>query len=639
MKRILTFLLASMLLLSSFTACGETTSGQETEAKTETAEAAEQSETQAETEAKEPAAYTLDKLTENGAALAHLVISAEAGEALAFAAEDFRFHIQFISGADVPVVHEAAEGSLPVVIGTPDTNPELETLFPDDLLWLRELTDENGGQWGSDGFAVRVLDGRIYIFGATERGAVNGIYDFIEENMGVIWIRTNEDTGIIYDENPTITLTKTDYREKSPFEVRGWHLTSISHDTCSADQLLLSRSKMNTISSYPSTTMSIEKLGVTHNMKMLVLNSPAYDPEVSEYWNTIGGTTYGTYDNSVQINFFSEKTAEAVAASILLKLAAGEEYPFIGIEDTRVFGSNANHEGVPFEYAPGEFVDPSDPSYLSTVYFTFINRVARIIKEQFPNGKIATFAYFFTEIPPVCELEDNVLIVMAPLDEDLTHSYNDPTSINNSMIYEKMEAWRAKNANMVFYNYYGCFSMGHLYTRPIWDRIKEDLSYYMDCGFYGLLPEGLSDAGTSRGQARWDMNDMTYWIYSKLAWDPTLDVDALIDEYCDKVYGAASEPMQEYYYLLEAGWRAGKDDPFPPYFWDTLWDVYTDCFLFNGNFDGNPEVENLAERILDALNRAWAVADDRAMTHIRPIKETMEKVYEEYNYEPYVWTN
>ena len=141
-----------------------------------------------------------------------------------YAAEELAYHIQKVSGAEVTVTNTASADSLPIVIGTPTTVPELETLFPDDLAWLRTLSEESpeGGvrRYGDDGFAIRAHDGKLYIFGAVSRGALNGVYDFIEENLGVLWIRAAEDIGLFYDEMPTVTAEKVNYREKSPFAVR-----------------------------------------------------------------------------------------------------------------------------------------------------------------------------------------------------------------------------------------------------------------------------------------------------------------------------------------------------------------------------------------------------------------------------------
>ena len=67
-------------------------------------------------------------------------------------------------GADVTVTNAAQSDSLPIIIATPDSLPELETLFPEDLAWLRAVGKVGDMErWGEDGFAIRQHDGKIYI--------------------------------------------------------------------------------------------------------------------------------------------------------------------------------------------------------------------------------------------------------------------------------------------------------------------------------------------------------------------------------------------------------------------------------------------------------------------------------------------
>jgi hypothetical protein len=130
------------------------------------------------------------------------------------------------------------------------------------------------------------------------------------------------------------------------------------------------------------------------------------------------------------------------------------------------------------------------------------------------------------------------------------------------------------------------------------------------------------------------MNTLTYWIYHKLAWNPEENVDELIKYFCDKVYGGASEHMQEYYRLIELGWTEGTkslaDEFNVPMKWTQTMLVYADYFLSNPDFDENEETENLTDKILDALNKAWDAANDVEKERIRHIKEMTEGVIDEY---------
>ena len=241
MKRTLSLILAALLLASSMAACGKTepeTEKTETKAgETAVSETSAVETTVPETDT--PATYDTSLVAENGIAKAHIVIAEGADSTINHAAEELVYHIGKVSGAEISVVNEVQEGSLPIIIATPDTLSELEELFPEELAWLREIGKVGDTErYGDDGFAIRTYEGKIYIFGANAKGALNGTYDFIEENMGVLWVRADEEIGLVYEEMPTITVLKTDYKEKSPFQIRGWHLSARSNQYSMVDTMV-----------------------------------------------------------------------------------------------------------------------------------------------------------------------------------------------------------------------------------------------------------------------------------------------------------------------------------------------------------------------------------------------------------------
>ena len=227
--------------------------------------------------------------------------------------------------------------------------------------------------------------------------------------------------------------------------------------------------------------------------------------------------------------------------------------------------SQIPEETRPFEYAPGQFVDPDDECFISTVFYTFINKVARAVRESHPEATVATFAYIYGNVPPACEIEDNVLIVYAPITEDFSYSLLDPAVAEKNLQERQMHyaewltQWCEKCDRMMVYNYYGCYRASANYERPIWSRIQEDLQNYIRLGIVGVTPEGVPDSTDDLPCERiWTMNQLTFWLYGKLTWNPYEDVDALIELFCDKVYGEAASHMKEYYRLLKDGWDTGR---------------------------------------------------------------------------------
>ncbi len=621
----------------------------------------------AETEAP-VSSYDASLVTENGIVKAHIVIPENAEYLVKYGAQELVYHIKKVSGADVSVVNGAEEGSLPIIIATPDSHPELEALFPEDVAWLRTLEEEDGRRWGDDGFAICQHDNKIYIFGATSKGALNGVYDFIEENLGVLWMRANEEIGLVYDEKPTITVLKTDYREKSPFQIRGVYSCGLGGPDELPTEIMLSRNKMN--ASYMSgiwysacaqrLNVGLSPISSGHNVKVRVLYSPTYDPNITEYWNTNDLGEPSTPESSPHVNFWSTLTSDTVAANIIQYL---DENAASGHDPIRYVGVNANdlnmarnypEDTLPFEYAPGQFVNPGDKDYNSTVIISFMNRVAEKVAEKYPDVYITTYRYNMVSEPPRCEIADNLMIEFCTFYEDPSAPIYEPREGNPRAVemFDSLKDWMEKTDNIFFYTYYGCYIPAVQYERPWWDVMQKDFQYFAEHGLTGIMPSAVSDDDTSaynwlvdesgqitfgpggigdefsRGD-EWSMCALSFWLYEKLAWDPYADVDALIVEFCDKVYGDASPYMQEYCRLLEKGWLDGADSVYEEFnnffFFGKILPFYMDYCLFNSDFE-----EDLGAQIVDALNNAWNAADDRAKANIRYIKDMMESHYNEF---------
>ncbi len=553
-----------------------------------------------------------------------IVVPDSTSPLLTYGAEELNAHIALVTGTSLTVSAAMREAESTIVIATPDILPELSAMFAEDIAWLTDLGKEGTDErFGDDGFAIRQTGNTVYIFGATAKGALNGVYDFIEKNLGVIWVRGDESVGTVYQKKDSFTVTVTNYREKSPFALRGWHLCCGLNENDGITKML-SRNKMN-VGVIPgftaaengwATSMGIEDIEIGHTAKWLIYISPLYDEAVSEFWNTTPEGEPGTIASSVQINFWSDLTADAVAASLTNFFDTYGKAGFFGIEDVPEVGSVPGKDTEPYEYAPGKFVSPEDPDYVTTVYWSFINKVARKVAKTHPDLMIPTFAYFYTEDPPRCELEDNVIVYFAPIWEEINKPIDYAGDSPAGKIYRRLEAWKEKTRRLVFYNYYGCFIASNYYERAIWHKMQGDLRYYASIGAMGLLPEGnaLSD--------NWAMNGLTYWLYGKLCWNPHADVDGLIREFCDKCYGNASSEMQEYYRLIKAGWDEGSallEKEVGQYL---KW--HTDPSYYYAHFLRIPvgETEDLIGAIRRVLDRAMEAADDTAKERIRHIRDS-----------------
>ncbi|MBO4230011.1 MAG: hypothetical protein J5938_06655, partial [Clostridia bacterium] len=418
MKAFFSILLALLMLLPLLVSCGEApqsapSSSEETSGSSSASEPATEEPKEPETDPFEGADPLPEELsipeclkTKDGAVLGTIVLpkAAEGDAILQFAAQDLQYHLKKVLGADFAIVSRPGEGYGSIILATPDTLPAVSEMFADDIAWLSDRGSRETGKWGEDGFAIRQAGDNIYILGTISKGTMNGVYDLIEDNLGVLWTRADESLGLIYDELEEATIAKIDYREKSPFTTRGFLFGGER-----TNALMIARNKCNICGEVPDLGMVSSKC--YHSVFSLINYSPIFDPNETEYWETDEEGNCLWQSGSKQVNPFSDKTADAMAATLIAWMEADPNYRFgfIGEEDTRGYGRNVPWDTEPLEYAPGQYLQPEDANYYSTAFFMMINKVARKVKEAFPDAIVGTFICRIGIEPPACEIEDNVM--------------------------------------------------------------------------------------------------------------------------------------------------------------------------------------------------------------------------------------
>ncbi|SDC96649.1 Carbohydrate binding domain-containing protein [Paenibacillus sp. UNCCL117] len=504
--------------------------------------------------------------------------------------------------------HGGKQDRFRIILGTDKSLPALKDMYPEDFTDLE----------GTDGFAVRKAGKHIYIIGSVPKGVLNGVYDFLEENTGVLWTRST-DYGTLYDHLPTIAARQVNYRKKPALPVRGWLTLGVSatgnYAADAGTERMLARNKNNAkfafISNQPLWDrfrgQGLEPVTLGHNLNYWLPND-LYFKDHPEYYNEINGE-YVPVGSSTQINFYHPDVPHIIAERAKQLIGnTGLEYVGIGINDNSTF-EQGELSRSPFTTEDGTIVQPDDPTYRSTVFFSFLNKVAREVRTAYPDAKVVSYAYAFTDTPPKVPLEDNIVIVYAPLYEDARQPLKtDNTSNPNYGYNQKLKGWVEKTKNIIIYNYYGSFP-SEAYERPIAAKVKADMQYYRDLGILGVLPEGKIDSG----DPGWGVNALQFWLFNKLFWDPDADIGKLKAQFISKAYGAAAEPMTRYYNLLEQGWN---------------YDQAQQSFVTSGEtlvlqYIVKAGIKDAAQQ---ALNEAYALADERVKKRIAPIKNTFERM-------------
>lgn len=188
-------------------------------------------------------------------------------------------------------------------------------------------------------------------------------------------------------------------------------------------------------------------------------------------------------------------------------------------------------------------VDPSDGSgqcecdacarlgTISDRVFGLANDVAKAVEEEYPGKLVGLYAYHEHSEPPSFALEPNVYV-------QLTAGF----TRGRYTFDELLELWPQKCKSMGFYDYFSVWP---------WDLdqfpggrandttyLRKQIRRYLAAGATSLDCESSGN---------WGLHGRGYYLANKLMWDPTIDVESLLDDFYSKAFGPAAAPMRRYY--------------------------------------------------------------------------------------------
>lgn len=190
--------------------------------------------------------------------------------------------------------------------------------------------------------------------------------------------------------------------------------------------------------------------------------------------------------------------------------------------------------------------------------------LAEKIKKEFPDRGILIAAYnnYLRPPPGIDRLPDNVSVMIAKASR--LHYWSED---NKKNLRDIIEGWQKLKPREIFlWEYYDCDSdtrTGVPMLAPHF--ISEDMAY---------LKKLSAEAPAIKGEAIFAVNfnplnpkqiegrswwfDLNYYITSKLLWDPSLNVDDLLNDYFNKFYGPAALPVKQYFSKTEETWAKGN---------------------------------------------------------------------------------
>ncbi|MBM4035341.1 MAG: DUF4838 domain-containing protein [Planctomycetes bacterium] len=194
-----------------------------------------------------------------------------------------------------------------------------------------------------------------------------------------------------------------------------------------------------------------------------------------------------------------------------------------------------------FAKGGGDWID--GPSLIMGL---FVKRMCEAVKQRWPDKKVIYLSYWnYQECPKDVEYLDN-LVVMAAMTTYPMPLNAQPENFQEAL--QRLRDWRSKASQPVtIWNYcvgwtYGPYQFPHV-VRDFHKAVRD-------------VAAGTFINGENLGE--WTNTAPTLYVWMKVLWNPDLDVDAVLDEMCRRLYGKAGDTARELMRLQCDAWETGQ---------------------------------------------------------------------------------
>lgn len=412
------------------------------------------------------------------------------------------------SGAKLPIVDEnAADASgLPAVI-----HVGLDAYVRRLKLGLDELDD--------DGFVIRGVDPRhLVIAGPTPYGTEFGVTEFLERYVGVRWLMPGPD-GTDVPEHRTIEVPTEEVRQQPAFFSRLFSGLSGVQSTWARRNRMHGRVQFH------------------HNLQRLVAPEK-YAKTHPEFFPIRDGNRYIPPDSNThgwQPCFSAPGLADEAARTII---AYFDEHPEATSYSLGVVDSSGH-----CECEACQAKDPAEKNFLgrrdcSDRYYGWCNEVVERVLAKHPDKWFGCLAYSEVAQPPSHVKVNPRIIPYMTYDR---MKWIDPELRADGR--RMTEAWQAASPVLGWYDY--IYGSAYCVPRVWFHEMGEYYRFAQGHGVRALYAEAYPN---------WGEGPKLY-VSLKLQWDPTRDVDELLDEWYTRAVGPeAAGDLAAYYALWEDFW-------------------------------------------------------------------------------------
>ena len=447
------------------------------------------------------------ELVEDGQPRAVVVLPAEPEADEQLAADELVLHLRKMSGAELGIVSATAElpdKLLPIYVGGA-ANADLD-----------RRTREQGDDPSS--FALVVERKRIDVRGLSPAGTLIGVYELLEQ-LGVRWFFPG-DIGTVIPATRTVEVERQTTVQAPSFPAR-WAAGHVSKKKTWQRRL-----RMGGPHFPPAHGVHLPK-------------SHAFE-EHPEYYALIDGER-----KKRQLCVSNPEVLKGAVETTKAHFAKSPDSPWIGIgpNDGRGYCECENCTAL-----DGGDWDPfAAHMSMTDRYVWFFNEILKGIEDEYPDKRICFYSYASYNRPPVKYTPDpRIIPAFAPITLCRIHGLGNPICPEKDKYYRWLvQEWGKIIPDVYDRGYwFNLADPGLLF--PMVHRIRAQIPISHELGITGWRVECLG---------HWGSETPSLYIAGKLMWDHEADVDELLQDFCEKYFGPAGDPMRRYLDVIDSAVR------------------------------------------------------------------------------------
>jgi hypothetical protein len=446
---------------------------------------------------------TTIKLSDNGKALLPIVISAQAGEREKSAAQSLAEYLQRISGGEFKIETLTTLGaSTPgIAVGVASRFAPLPVEF--------KTSDPRK----SEDYLLRSHAGGVLLIGASEAALEYAVWDF---------------------------LYRLGYRQFFPG--KNWEIVPHEANLSLAVNVIASPAYNMRVMNYGGNTWAENRIALQtwkvrnrmgagivvstgHNYGNIIRRHPEEFAAHPEYLAQVGGARVSPTKSDAKFCISNPGLRRLVVDDALAQFAGDASLQSYSVEPS----DGGNWCECPNCAALGSISDQQ---------VTLANAVATTVDAAYPKQKyIGMYAYNLHSPPPKIEVHPRVVVSIAT--SFLSGGYT---------VDRLMAGWSAKGATLGVREYWSV----QPWDRDLPGKARISNSEYLKTTIPHFHEQGARFYRTEAGD-NWGPYGLGYYLAARMLWDTgeAAQVGVLTDDFLQKSFGSAREPMAEFYRLID----------------------------------------------------------------------------------------